>query len=309
MKLREFLLGDIPAIAEIRNESISISPDFYSMTIDRYRFDSYDEGGSLQSRIVVAEVEGHVAGFYHLYSDANQLARGRANLDSIHVHPSYRNQGVGAALVASVAETAKGWGARYVSTAIPEDSPRSRVFLERHGFTLARRFYKMRLSDMAAVPEPALAPGLSLRAFQPGKDEAQFVSVFNAAFEGHWDFTPLTEAEVAEWNRRPSFNPRGCFMLFEGDRQIGFTTVLYNPEEAAQTGEAVARIFEMGVLPEHRHRGLGFELLKAAVKYARERGIAAVDLVTDAENEAATKLYEKVGFQEKRASLVFHLNL
>lgn len=304
--LREFLLGDIPAIAAIRNESISISPDFYSMTVDRARYDYYDEDVPMRSRIVVAEDAGEVAGFYHLYTDEHQLARGRVNLDSIHVHPNHRDRGVGAALVASVVETAKGWGGRYVSTAIPEDSPGSLRFLERHGFQEVRRFYKMRLTDFAQTEAPKLPAGFSMRSFRPGQDEAAFVQVFNTAFEGHWDFTPVTEAEVAQWNKRMSFNPRGCFLLFDGDRLIGFMTVLYNPDEAAQTGEAVARIFEMGVLPAYRSQGLGYEMLKQAIRYAAERGMKAVDLVTDAENEAAKKLYDKVGFQEKRATIVLH---
>jgi mycothiol synthase len=307
--LREFLLGDIPAIAAIRNESISISPDFYSMTVDRARYDYYDEDVPMRSRIMVAEEAGHVAGFYHLYTDEHQLARGRVNLDSIHVHPSYRDHGVGSALVNSVVDTATEWGGKYISTAIPEDSPGSLRFLERHGFQEVRRFFKMRLNDFSQLAAPTLPEGYSIRTFTPGQDEAAFVHVFNTAFEGHWDFTPLAEAEVAQWNKRMSFNPRGCFLLFDGDRMVGFMTVLYNPDQAAQTGEAVARIFEMGVLPEYRSKGLGFEMLKQAIGYAKDRGMKAVDLVTDAENEAAVKLYDKVGFQEKRATIVLHRTL
>ena len=159
--LREFLLGDIPAIAAIRNESISISPDFYSMTVDRARYDFYDEDVPMRSRIVVAEEAGEVAGFYHLYTDEHQLARGRVNLDSIHVHPNHRDRGVGQARVASAAETATGWGAKYISTAIPEDSPGSLRFLQRYGFEEVRRFYKMRLNDLDRAEAPVLPAGFS----------------------------------------------------------------------------------------------------------------------------------------------------
>lgn len=309
--LREFVLGDIPAIAEIRNRSISISPDFYSMTVDRFRFETYDEDVPLTSRIMVAEAAaaeagvGRVVGFYHLYTDENQLARGRVNLDAIHVHPDARSEGAGAALIRSALETAEQWGGRYVSTAIPEDSPRSLAFLERHGFKRVRTFFKMRLSKLEAK-DAAFPVGMTLATFRPGKDEAAFVAVYNAAFADHWDFTPLTEAEVSNWNKRPAFNPRGCFLLWEGEKLVAFTTVLYDPDQAAHTGEAVARIFEMGVLPEYRQRGLAYGLLQAAIRYAAERGFSGLDLVTDAENEAGVLLYEKVGFQEKRSTIVLH---
>lgn len=306
MTLREFVLGDIPAIAAIRNASIRISPDFYSMTVDRFRFDFYDEDVPMTSRILVAEEDGRTLGFYHLYTDENQLARGRVNLDAIHVHPDARGKGVGAALLDSACETARGWKAGYVSTAIPEGDAGSLAFLQRHGFEVVRTFYKMRLSELNAAPEPQFPEGLTLRPYTPGQDEEAFVEVFNTAFAGHWDFTPLTATEAAAWNRRPAFNPKGCFLLFDGQRLIGFTTILFDPERAAQTGEAVARIFEMGVLPEYRRRGLGYQLLLVGVRYARERGFQALDLVTDSQNGAAVELYQKLGFQEKRASLVLH---
>ena len=309
LKLREFLLGDIPAIAEIRNASISISPDFFSMTVDRFRYDFYDEDVPMLSRIVVAELDGHVVGFYHLYTDENQLRQGRVNLDSFHVHPRTRNQGVGQELMASAVETARGWKGRHISTSIPEESPRSVEFLERHGFKRMRTFYKMRLSDLRPDADNRLPEGFSLRSFQSGEDEAAFVEVYNAAFADHWDFMPLEDWEVSRWNRRPAFSPKGCFLLCDRDRLVGFTTVMYDPGQAAQTGEAVGRIFEMGVVPEYRRRGLGYLMLQAAIRYAGQQGFQALDLVTDVENEAGVQLYEKVGFQEKRASVVLHYDL
>ena len=132
------------------------------------------------------------------------------------------------------------------------------------------------------------------------------MQVFNAVFADSWDFTPVTPAEVALWNRRPSFNPRGCFLLWEGDKLVGFTTVLFNPERAELTRKVIGRIYEMGVLPSHRKHGLGFQLLRVAVGYAREQGFQGLDLITDAESEAGKQLYAKIGFQEKRSSIVLH---
>ena len=73
-------------------------------------------------------------------------------------------------------------------------------------------------------------------------DDAAFVEVFNAAFHDSWDFTPITVEEVSRWNHRPSFNPRGCFLLWEGDQLVGFTTVLFNPDRAEQTGKVMVAL-------------------------------------------------------------------
>jgi mycothiol synthase len=305
--LREFVLGDVPAVAEIRNASMAISPDFYSMTVDRFRYDFYDVDKPMTARLMVAiEDDGQVAGFYHLYRDQSQLARGRVNLDSLHIHPRARNHGVGALLLASAIETARAWNGRYISTAIPEQSPRSVAFLERHGFFPARTFQQWRLNGLTGFDEPHFPAGFALRRFQPGQDEARFVGAFNSAFKEHWDFTPLTEAEVVQWNRRADFQAAGCFILEAKNSLVGFTTVLYDPTQAAQTGEAIGRIFEMGVLPELRQQHLGYGLLLAAIHYAGKLGFQALDLVADSQNAAALKLYEKVGFQEKRQTQVLH---
>jgi len=311
MQLREFQMGDIPAIAAIRNASIELSPDFYSMTLDRFRYDFYGADFPLTSRIVVAEQDGKVAGFYHLYTDERLLAQGRSNLDSIHVAPDQRGAGVGAALVASVVETAHGWGARYVSTAIPEASPRSLGFLERHGFTRLRRFDLLRLAMQPGLTPPEPPPGFSLRAFQAG-DEARFVAAFNAAFADHWDFVPLEAPEVQLWNRRATFDPEGCLLLTDQatGEVVAFVTVLHQAEPDAPEGQpAVARIFEMGVVPALRRRGLGYVMLQTGLAYAASHGFTAVDLVTDAESEAGLQLYAKVGFTEKRSSIVLHLQV
>jgi ribosomal protein S18 acetylase RimI-like enzyme len=54
---------------------------------------------------------------------------------------------------------------------------------------------------------------------------------------------------------------------------------------------------ELYVLPECRGRGLGRELLGAALEEARMRGCAATDLEVEAEHERAENLYRREGFR------------
>lgn len=310
--LREFVLGDLPAIATIRNASVSLSADFFSMTVDRFRYDLYAEDRPMQSRIEVAtEPDGAVIGFYHLYADARPQAEGRplrANLDSLHVLPRARGTGVGAALVAAAAETARAWGARSLGIAVPERDRGSAAFLSKQGFSPSRTFYLMRMTDLSERPA-ALAPGLAVRTFRPGLDEAAFLEAFNACFADHWDFSPLSLEDVVAWNQREGFDPAGCFLVFDGPTVVAFTTVTYDPDRAIGTGEAVGRIFEMGVRPAYRRRGLAVALLNEAVAYARARRFSALDLVTDAENAAGVALYAKMGFSEKRATIAWEMPL
>jgi ribosomal protein S18 acetylase RimI-like enzyme len=55
-------------------------------------------------------------------------------------------------------------------------------------------------------------------------------------------------------------------------------------------------VLGMGVLPQHRGKGLGRALMAAALTAARDRGITRVELTVRTDNTRARKLYESFGF-------------
>ena len=55
----------------------------------------------------------------------------------------------------------------------------------------------------------------------------------------------------------------------------------------------------MGLLPTHRGRGLGRQLLSTCLDKARSNGITRVELEVRADNERAIKLYERMGFSRE----------
>ena len=55
----------------------------------------------------------------------------------------------------------------------------------------------------------------------------------------------------------------------------------------------------MAVAREWRGRGVGLELLAAAIEWARERGLHKLSLGVFAHNAAAIALYRKFGFVEE----------
>ena len=65
------------------------------------------------------------------------------------------------------------------------------------------------------------------------------------------------------------------------------------PEPGVRTGE----IGLVGVLPAWRGRGLGRELVRWGVTELRRRGAAGIELSVEAENERATDLYRRHGFE------------
>jgi ribosomal protein S18 acetylase RimI-like enzyme len=58
----------------------------------------------------------------------------------------------------------------------------------------------------------------------------------------------------------------------------------------------------VGVTPWHRHRGIGTALMQAAMLGFRAAGLDRAFLEVTAENVAAVRLYESLGFRRVRTS-------
>lgn len=307
IRVRPFQIGDLPQIAEIRNESIALSPDFYSMTVDRFR-QAGDEQG-MMSEILVAETSDEVVGYLHVYTDPALLSRGRINLDAIHVHPQHQRKGVGAKLLEEAIARGTEWGGRYLSIAIPARIEASQTFLLSHDFQLVRYFWKMLHTDLASLSDPRFPAGITTRTFIPGQDEGTLTELINACFANNWDFVPFTRQDLERWNAQSDFQPAGCSFALSQGREIGVATTLIDRQRLAQTHEDAARLFEFGVLPEFQGKGIGYQLLLTSAQFARKQGLSKLELVTDGHNHEAKHFYEHAGFQEKRAILVFHKSL
>jgi len=87
--------------------------------------------------VLVAEREGRVIGFAYteyepvLYAE---LATRVAWLHDIYVEPDARNQGAGSALLAGVAEAARGFGASKVLLSVAANNDAGQRLFERNGF-------------------------------------------------------------------------------------------------------------------------------------------------------------------------------
>jgi ribosomal protein S18 acetylase RimI-like enzyme len=55
-------------------------------------------------------------------------------------------------------------------------------------------------------------------------------------------------------------------------------------------------IWSVGIFPEFRERGLGTKMMKEALQFFEEMGASRLVLFVDCFNDAAQKLYRRVGF-------------
>lgn len=174
--------------------------------------------------------------------------------------------------------------------------------LDATGYRRARQLWQLRrpLSDLHTVPMPA---GVTLRGFRPGVDEDAWLAVNAAAFAGHPEQGSWTRADLEARMGEDWFDPDGFLLAVaeatpDGTSQLlGFHWTKVHPEVAsAATSGRLGEVYVIGVAPAAQGRSLGTALLWAGLRHLAEVGCSDVLLYVDGDNEAAMRLYEKVGF-------------
>ena len=174
-----------------------------------------------------------------------------------------------------------------------------RGFLVSRGYAKTREFRRMIIDLSAGCPAPQWPPGIAVRTFRRGLDEAAVHEADQAAFADH--FRPTTMS-LPEWEEYVFSYPNSdlglWFVAWDGDRVAGMA-------RAGEQGD-LGYVYVLAVPRPWRGRGLGRALLLHAFAALRERGHTTVALGVDAENPTgAYQLYESVGMRASRASDFF----
>jgi ribosomal protein S18 acetylase RimI-like enzyme len=126
-------------------------------------------------------------------------------------------------------------------------------------------------------------------------DAVTFGTLLHAFNVEFGDSTP--NADVIAERAAPLIESGELVVLLAGEGPDGFAELRFRP--SLYTGALDAYLEELYVVPERRGQGLGRALLEAAMKCARERGAAHIDLGTSEDDVAARALYESAGFTNR----------
>ena len=83
---------------------------------------------------------------------------------------------------------------------------------------------------------------------------------------------------------------KGMFVLADGDEPLATALAVHDGEFAG--------LFEVATRPDHRGRGIGRTITRAAIKWARARGAERIWLQVETDNDAAARLYGGLGLRE-----------
>lgn len=206
------------------------------------------------------------------------------------VHPRARRRGIGSAMVRA-ALSEGGGGARFWAHGNLEPARAAAAAL---GLVVVRELLQMR-RPLTDLPPVRIPEGVRIATYSGPVDHAELLRVNNAAFAWHPEQGGWTDADIDERRREPWFDPEGLFMALDEQTNtlLGFH---WTKIHAADLGE----VYVVGVDPAGQGRGLGAALTLVGLHHLADRLAgseqSAVMLYVEADNPAAVKTYQRLGF-------------
>lgn len=224
-----------------------------------------------------------------------------ANTAELVVAPAARRRGHGRALAEEALRSAGGDLRAWAHGG----HPGARRLADSLGMELFRELRQMRrpISPETVPPEPVLPEGVALRTFVPGRDEDAWLAVNAAAFAHHPEQGSWTAEDLRQRLAEPWFDPTGFFLAERDGRLVGFHWTKVHDEPGQQP---MGEVYVVGVAPGEQGGGLGRALTAAGLRHlALDRGLRTVLLYVDADNAAAVRVYERLGFSVHEVDLMY----
>jgi mycothiol synthase len=185
-------------------------------------------GGDPRARNLLLYSQRELTGYAHL--DPTDPVEGPSG--ELVIHPAHRGQGMGLELTRALVAEA---GDQPLRLWAHGDLPAAARLATAAGFGRVRALWQMRRSLQARLGRPQLADGLTIRTFEVGRDEDQWLAVNSKAFSRHPEQGAWTRVDLDQREREPWFDPDGFFLAERGGKIVGFhwTKIHGRAEETA----------------------------------------------------------------------------
>lgn len=136
MKLRAATEADLPGIFAIYDEEVLHGTATFDTTPKTpvERLEWFRNDGKGRYPLLVAEIDGQVAGWSRLYAWSVRCAYDRAAENAVYVHEKHRGKGVGRALLAELIRVCPERGVQLLIARVVEGNAGSRALHETLGF-------------------------------------------------------------------------------------------------------------------------------------------------------------------------------
>lgn len=281
LSARPLCTGDAAAVTELMAECEAV--DLGEVMIELadivgdWQRPSFDLAADTVGVYAHAHQEGRLLGYAEVY---------RARRAEVYVRPDARGRGIGTALLHWTWQRVRAAGGALVGQTVPERNAGAVALLRAHGYEPLWTSWVLALPAGARVAEVALADGYAIRAYREGEQEDVYRTIEDAF--GEWPDRDPTQ--YPDWAAgvlaRPGFEPWHLLVAVRGGEIVGACHLIMSGDGGWVNQIAVRR--------EHRGRGLGQALLRAAFTAAAEHGARRFELSTDSRT-GALGLYQHVG--------------
>lgn len=205
------------------------------------------------------------------------------------VHPRYRRQGRGRALVDDLVERGE---TRFWAHG---DLPGAQALAAAAGLRAARTLLVLTTSDRD-VAAPVVPDGVEIRAFEE-RDADDVVAVNARAFAAHPEQGAMDRADFDRRRGQAWFDPAGLFVAERDGTVVGF--------HWTKVEDGVGEVYVVGVDPSAHGGGLGSSLTAVGLRHLWARGVEAIDLYVEGDNDPALAVYRRLGFTEKARDVLY----
>lgn len=215
----------------------------------------------------------------------------------VAIHPEWRRNGLGSALLERAFVRAHEHGASHVTVAADIKNAGAREFLLHRDFEHAGNNRFMQAPAGIPLAQPHWPAGYTVRNYADVQELSVLVEAFNRSYGDMWGHRENTQGAMNEdylakrMEQSPErYIPEGIFIVFGPDGDIAGVCMGIRDEEQTKTVDAP------GVVPEHRQMRLQRPLALTVMHWLRGYGSGPLDLESYGDQEDTIEIYREVGF-------------
>jgi mycothiol synthase len=312
LKIRPFKEGrDEEVYVTIYNAAFGDYEDIRSMTLEE--MEKMKKSPNFSSKgMFIAEWNDETAGMITALVDKFREEK-KGFIQNLGVLPEFRRKGVATKLVETALKSLGERGMEVAETWAQTDREGCLHLFTKSGFRQAR-ITSIMTRKLDSVPE-ANSRNIQLTIRDARIKEEKEIELLNKldneAFKEHFNFRPRTIEETKySLFEMPWFTIQKWFFAILKQQPVGFGGIAIDEGLNHEKNLKWGMIADIGVLKPYRRLGIGTGLMLHMMQELKTLGMADAFLYVDDMNPTrAIKLYEKLGFQTLRKSIIYQLSL